>query len=99
MPGAVPKYEWSQFVYQVIDQMYAMCNIGISFNLLTTYNTFETDSLFYLDPKNAFDYCCKKLSRFVTLDQGYPLYEWTISVFRKEYIVAKYPQPEFSRYL
>jgi hypothetical protein len=98
-PGAVPKEEWKEFVFKIIDKMFEMSTIGISFNLLTTYCDYTTDNLFYLDPKEILDYCIRKHSRFVNLEHGYPLYEWTVSVFRKEYIKKKYPQPEFQKYL
>ncbi len=99
LPGNIPQDEWKKFVFNIADKMFQMCNIGMSFNLLTTYSTFKTPTLFYLDPKEMFDHCVTNMSRFVNLDHSYPLYEWTISVFRKEYIDKQYPQPEFQKYL
>lgn len=99
LPGSIPQDEWREFVFRIVDKLFEMCRIGISFNLLTSYSTYQDKNLFFLDPKEMFDYCCKNMSRFVSIDQSYPLYEWTISVFRKEYIAAKYPQPEFKKYL
>ncbi len=98
-PGAVPKEEWKQFVFDIIDSMFEMCTIGISFNLLTTYCDYQVDHLFYLDPKEILDYCIKKHSRFVNIEHSYPLFEWTVSMYKKEYIKQKYPQPEFQKYL
>ncbi len=54
---------------------------------------------FPIHPNKMFDYCCKNFSRFVAIDQSYPLYEWTISIFKKEYMQEKYPQPELIKYL
>ena|ERR1700741_3682448 len=98
-PGAVPKDEWKKFVFGIIDKMFEMCKVGISFNLLTTYCDYQTDNLFYLDPKEILDYCITKHSRFVNLEHSYPLYEWTMTIYRKEYIKQKYTQPEFQKYL
>jgi len=98
-PGSVPKNEWEIFVYKIIEKMFDMATIGISFNLLTSYSTFQDDHLFYVDPKIMFDYCCNNLSRFAILDQAYPLYEWTITVFKKEYMQKKYNHPAFQKYL
>lgn len=97
-PGSIKQTEWRDFVFKMVDRMFEMCRVGISFNLLTTYTTFRNENLFYLDPKEMFDHCCTKLSRFVSLEQNYPLYEWTIAVWKKEFIAQKYPQPEFKKY-
>lgn len=99
LPGSIPHKEWEVFVYQIIHKMWEMSKIGMSFNLLTTYSDYRNDHLFYIDPKEMFDYCIKNFSRFVTLDHSYPLYEWTITIFKPEYIKHKYNQPEFKKYL
>ncbi len=99
LPGNIPLDEWRKFVFAIVDKMFDSCKVGISFNLLSTYNTYQGPNLFFLDPREMFDYCCKKFSRFVQLDQSYPLYEWTVSVFRKEFILEQYPQQEFAKYL
>jgi hypothetical protein len=98
-PGAIPEREWKKFVFDIIDKMFDMSKIGISFNLLTTYCDYKTDNLFYLDPREILDYCITKHSRFISLEHNYPLYEWTLSMFKKDYIKQKYTQPEFQKYL
>jgi hypothetical protein len=99
LPGSVPGDEWEKFVYKVLDTMWNMSNIGISFNLLTTYSDYRRPDLFYVDPKEMFDFCVTRMSRFVTLDHSYPLYEWTIAVFKPEFMKKRYTQPEFQKYL
>ena len=99
LPGNIPQEEWRKFVFEIINKMWEMSTVGISFNLLSTYSTYKNGNLFYIDPNEMFDYCCKNFSRFVSIDQSYPLYEWTISIFKKEYIQEKYKQPELIKYL
>jgi hypothetical protein len=99
LPGSISHEEWEVFVYQIINKMWDMSKIGMSFNLLTTYSDYKNDHLFYIDPRDMFDYCVKNFSRFVTIDHSYPLYEWTITIFKPEYIKEKYNQPEFQKYL
>jgi len=99
LPGKVPQNEWIEFVYAIINKMWEMSNIGISFNLLTTYSDYKNNHLFYVDPTEMFNYCVNNFSRFVKLDHTYPLYEWTISVFKQDYINNKYNQPELKKYL
>lgn len=99
LPGNIPHNEWEKYVFEIINKMWEMSTIGISFNLLSTYSTFKNDNLFYFDPNKMFDYCCKHFSRFVSIDQSYPLYEWTISILKKEFIQEQYKQPELKKYL
>jgi len=66
-----------------------MSSIGISFNFLTSYCTYFNESLFYLDPSKVLKFCIENLSRFVILDHCYPLYEYTVTVFSKDYIREK----------
>ena len=99
LPGNIEHEEWSKFVFDLINKMWDICNIGISFNLLSTYSTYKNSQLFYIDPKIMFDYCINNFSRFVTLDHAYPLYEWTITVFKKEYMQQKYKEVELQKYL
>jgi hypothetical protein len=98
LPGSIPRLEWKEFVYEIIKKMWNMSNIGISFNLLTTYSDYKQNHLFYVDPREMFDFCLNNFSRFVKLDHAYPLYEWSISVFNQDYISNKYNEPELKKY-
>ena len=97
-PGNIPQDEWAEYVFEIIGKMYEMCKIGISFNLLTTYSTFRDPNLFYLDPREIMDFCINNLSRFVSLQHNYPLYEWTMAVFKPDYIKTLYHKKEFEKY-
>ena len=99
LPGSIPHNEWKDFVYNVINKMWEMSSIGISFNLLTTHSEYKHNNLFYVDPMEMFNYCVGNFSRFVKLDHAYPLYEWSISVFNQDYIIDKYNEPELNKYL
>ena len=98
MPGGVPSGDWKAFVLETIRKMFAMCRRGISFNFLTTYNTFSDPQLFYLDPLEMADFCIKELSRFTQLDHSYPLYEGTIAVFTKECVQEHHAARQFAKY-
>jgi hypothetical protein len=91
--------EWMQWSLDIINKMFQHATKAISFNCLTSYNTFSADNLMYYNPQNVLDYCIKNLSRFVILDNSYPLYEFTITVFKKEYIENKYKDEAFKKYL
>jgi len=97
-PGNIDHIEWKKFVFEMIDKMYAQCEVGISFNLLTTYKNMHREDLFYLDPKEIIDYTATNLSRFFNLSHNYPLYEWTISIFKPGYIQSLYQSEECEKY-
>jgi hypothetical protein len=89
---------WKDYCYKLIERMFVKAVQGISFNFLTTYNTFAKPALFYMNPVEAFHFCMTKLSRFVVLDHGYPLYESTISVFKPHFMKECYQDPLLEKY-
>jgi hypothetical protein len=90
--------EWYKWSLEIIKKMYCHATKAIAFNCLTSYNTFSKDDLMYFNPLNILDYCIKDLSRFVTLDNSYPLYEFTVTVFKKDFIENKYTHKSFQKY-
>ena len=98
LPGEVKEEEWNTFVFNMIEKMFLLCEIGISFNFLTTYTTFRSANLFYLSPTEVFDFVQTKLSRFCILNSAYPLYEVTCTVLKKDAIKDKYIHPDYSKY-
>lgn len=92
------KKDWKQYSYNLIKKMFAMSRKGIAFNFLTSYNTFNQDDLMYFDPSEVFKYCIKNLSRFVIIDHGYPLYEATATVFKKDFLKSFYIGNAFDKY-
>jgi len=97
-PGGVEKRAWRSHVFSMIRKMHKMSKKAIAFNHLTTHKTFTDPSLFYMDPGNIFNFCVKNLSRFVLVDHSYPLYELTITVYKKPFLNKLFPQKEFSKY-
>jgi hypothetical protein len=89
---------WKNYSFTLIQKMFDMCTKGIAFNFLTTNNTFSQDDLIYFNPSEMQDFCIKNLSRFVTVDQSYPLYEVTITVFKKDFINSIYLNEPFKKY-
>lgn len=90
--------DWEAYCYRLIQKMYNQANKAISFNCLTSYKTFTDPTLFYFNPQEVFDFCMKNLSRFVTIDHGYPLYEFTCTVFKPDFLAQQYNKPAFHKY-
>jgi SAM-dependent methyltransferase len=75
--------EWRSFVEATIRRMYAMCRVGIAFNLMTDLVDFRSPSLFYAQSGEMFDFCRRELSRYAVLRHDYPLYEFSVYVYRE----------------
>lgn len=74
--------EWSNFIKQVLLQLFESTRKNLSFNLLSTYVDWKDPNLFYGNPAEWLEWCQRNLSKHVNLYHAYPLYEWTISVYR-----------------
>ena len=74
--------EWSAFLRQTLRRMYEMSRSAIAFNLMSEQVDFRAPQLFYADAGEMLDFCRRELSPFVALRDGYPLYEFTIYVYR-----------------
>jgi SAM-dependent methyltransferase len=75
---------WSEFCQAMIKRMYAYARHGLAFNMMTDQVDFRVDRLYYADPTYYFNFCRHQLSRHVSLRHDYPLYEFTIYVYRTQ---------------
>jgi 2-polyprenyl-3-methyl-5-hydroxy-6-metoxy-1,4-benzoquinol methylase len=75
--------DWRNFVEQSIVRMFEMCRLGIAFNMMSDQVDFRSPRLFYSNPGEVFEFCQRELSRFVTIRHDYPLYEYTVYVYRE----------------
>ena len=73
---------WLEHIKRTLRDMYEHANKGISFNMLTKYVDWKEDHLYYGDPEYFFNFCVTEFSRRVVLLHDYPLYEWTIVVYK-----------------
>lgn len=76
------KAEWEDYIKGVLDHLHESCEVGFSFNCLTSYSDKQRmrEDLYYADPCAMFDLCKQKYSRKVALLHDYDLYEFTILV-------------------
>jgi SAM-dependent methyltransferase len=75
--------DWDAYIKRHLETMFAKSRRGLAFNLLTSYVDWKQDNLFYADPRDYFDFCKTRLSRYVTLIHDSALFEWTILVTRE----------------
>lgn len=98
IPGSTAAPEWEKFLYDMIGCMFDRADVAISFNALTTYTTFRSEALFYMNPEKVLSFIQNRLSRFYCISSAYPLFEHTYTVFRPAAMSQDYPQIEFDKY-
>lgn len=74
--------EWGEFCRSMITRMYALARRGVAFNMMTDYVDYRLDRLYYANPLEFFEYCRKNLTRRLQLRHDYPLYEFTIYLYK-----------------
>jgi SAM-dependent methyltransferase len=74
--------QWKAYVLDTIEDLARISRRGFAFNALSLYSDPEKRraDLFYADPLALFDYCARRISRFVSLLHDAPLYEFTLLV-------------------
>ena len=75
-----PANVWCKHVEETLLLLAAASRRGFAFNLLTSHVDWKEDHLYYADPAHFFDFCKRRIARYVTLLHDYPLFEWTILV-------------------
>ena len=85
----IPGIDSYEYLYKTLSRLYSHVRKGISFNLLSTFVSYEDENLCYFNPLDVFKYCKKELTPFVSIkhdyilsDEGYP-YEFTIYLHRE----------------
>jgi hypothetical protein len=90
---------WKAYVSRMIEQMFSICRCGIAFNFLSSATTVPPNpDLYYIQAEKMLGFCRSKLSRFIILDQSYPLYEVTMTVLRPSYIETKWGSAGYEKY-
>jgi len=69
---------------RLIRKMFSMCRSGIAFNVMTTKVNYFSNNLYYRNPAELFSWCLSEITPYIKLDHAYPLYEYTISLYRTQ---------------
>lgn len=73
---------WRQFVQAMLLRMFSLASTGIAFNMLTSCVDYKDPNLFYQPPGETMDFCIQNMSRRVVIRHDYPLWEYTVYVYR-----------------
>jgi hypothetical protein len=100
LPGGVVRSEWIAFTRALLARMYEISTKGIVFNFLNASTAeYLNPSMHYEDPDDIAKFCSSNFSRFVYVDQSYPLFEFTTTILKPEFVREKYSDPAFQRYI
>jgi hypothetical protein len=97
--GEVPLNDWCSFMASMLGRAFEICRKGIGFNVLSHHVEFRREDNYYVDLAELQEWIVRKLSRFYTLNQAYPLFEATMAVYKPAAVRAVFPQEEFARYI
>ena len=70
-----------RFTRDMLAAMYAASRCGVAANLMSHHVDYQEDHLYYYSPEAYLEYG-RTVSRFVTVRHDYPLYEFTIYMYR-----------------
>ncbi len=76
------KIDTDKFSQELIRKMFSLSRKGIAFNLMTTNVNFMVDNLYYRSPVEMLGFCYTEISQKFVFDHSYPLYEYTIYLFK-----------------
>jgi len=71
-----------EYATKMITRMFELCEKGVALNMMTNYVDYREDHLSYYSPEKIFR-LCRNLSKWVVLRHDYPLYEFTIYLYKK----------------
>jgi len=74
--------EMDQFAARLIRQMFSLCTIGVAFNVMTSKVNYFSNNLYYRNPAELMSWCLSELTPHLKLDHSYPLYEYTLYLYR-----------------
>lgn len=75
--------EMDRFASKLIKKMFSICKYGIAFNVMTTKVNYYSNNLYYRNPAELLAWCIGEITPHVKLDHSYPLYEYTVYLYRE----------------
>lgn len=70
------------FAARLIRRLFELCEVGVAFNVMTTKVNFYSNNLYYRNPAELLAWCMSEVTPHVRLDHAYPLYEYTVYLYR-----------------
>jgi len=74
--------EFGRFARNMVRKMFELCNVGIAFNMMTTYVNFTAPNLYYQSPGELISFCSAELSTKWRIDHDYNYFDFTMYVYK-----------------
>ena len=74
--------KWMKYIKDTIVNLYDNSLKGIAFNFLSSHVDYRLDNLYYQDPSEMLTFCLDSFGKNIKLIHNYPLYEFTIIVYK-----------------
>lgn len=75
--------EMDKFANSLIKIMFKLSRRGIAFNIMSNKVNFMVSNLYYRSPVEVLAFCLDNLSHKVIVDHSYPLFEYTVYVYKE----------------
>ncbi len=88
-------FEMDRYAAGLIRRMYELCERGIAFNVMTTKVNYFSNNLYYRNPAEFLSWCLCEISPYVRIDHAYPLYEYTVYIYRSPVVLKNAVDTDF----
>lgn len=78
-----PGREMDDFAGRLIRRLFTLARIGVAFNVMTTKVNHFANNLYYRNPAELLAWCMSEVTPHIRLDHSYPLYEFTVYLYRE----------------
>jgi SAM-dependent methyltransferase len=74
--------EMNAYAHALIPKLFSLAGKCVAFNIMSTMVNFQAENLYYRSPAEILSFCLNQITRKVRLDHAYPLYEYTVYLYR-----------------
>ena len=74
--------DMDKYAKKIIKKMFFLCRRGIAFNIMTSKVNFMVSNLYYKSPLEMLSYCFSEISSNFIIDHSYPLFEYTVYLYK-----------------
>lgn len=90
--------EWEDFSQNLLRNSFRMCKKGVSFNFISPFVDFYQTNVYYCNLPKLLNFINDDLSRFFEIKHNYALFEFTVHVYKEEFVSSQQPEDELSKY-
>jgi hypothetical protein len=92
------KKEFEKYARRMLINGFKSCSKGIAVNFITDKVDYRIKGLYYENLGKITDFIETNISRFYTVEKSYPLFEFTITIYKEDIIKSKFKKKAFKKY-